>query len=155
MQLRDVVESDLPIFFAQQLDAEANVMAAFTAKDPNDWDAFMAHWRKILSDATVTQQTIVVDGAVAGNVLSFMQFGKPSVSYWIGKEYWGQGIATAALLAFLQQVTVRPLYARAVKDNLASLRVLQKCGFRICGEDKGFANARGAEVKEFILELGA
>ncbi len=34
-----------------------------------------------------------------------------------------------------------------------SLRVLEKCGFRIIGEDKGFANARGREVEEFLLEL--
>lgn len=48
---------------------------------------------------------------------------------------------------------VRPLYARVVKDNLASQRVLQKCGFTICGENKGFANARGKEVEEFIMRL--
>ena len=40
--LRDVTEADLPIFFEQQ-DSAANHMAAFTAKDPADRDAFMAH----------------------------------------------------------------------------------------------------------------
>src|ERR1700730_10727135 len=39
--LRDVMSSDLPIFFEQQLDSDANHMAAFTAKDPTDRDAFM------------------------------------------------------------------------------------------------------------------
>ncbi len=48
--LRDVVDSDLPIFFEQQLDADANYMAAFTAKDPADRDAFMAHWARIRGD---------------------------------------------------------------------------------------------------------
>ena len=49
----------------------------------------------------------------------------------------------------------RPMYARVVKDNIASLRVLEKCGFTICGEGKGFAYARGEEVEEFILRLKA
>jgi RimJ/RimL family protein N-acetyltransferase len=53
----------------------------------------------------------------------------------------------------LSRVKVRPVYARAAKDNTASLRVLEKCGFKISGEDKGFSHARGKEVEEFILEL--
>ena len=77
------------------------------------------------------------------------------LGYTLHHKYWGQGIATQALSAFLEQVKARPLYARAVKDNLASIRVLEKCGFKIIGEDKGFANARGAEVEEFVLALSA
>ncbi len=151
--LRAIVDDDLPIFFEQQLDPTANYMAAFTAKDPTDRAAFDAHWHRIRSDAGNLNKTIVVDGQVVGHIASFEQFGKREVSYWIGREHWGRGFATRGLLAFLQHETTRPLHARAVKDNLASLRVLQKCGFAIVGEDKGFANARGAEVEEYILKL--
>jgi putative PIN family toxin of toxin-antitoxin system len=153
--LRDVTQDDLAIFFEQQLDPDANYMAAFTAKEPADRQAFMAHWTRILGDKTITKKTILFDGQVAGHVVSFEQFGTPEVSYWIGREFWGKGIATRALSELLGHVKVRPLYARAAKDNIASLRVLQKCGFTISGEDKGFANARGAKVEEFILVLGA
>ena len=151
--LREMSEEDLPIFFAQQLDASANWMAAFTAKEPTDRAAFMAHWAKIRADEAILIKTILFDGQVAGYVTSHGWFGEPEVSYWLGKEYWGKGIATRALAQFLHQQPVRPLYARAVKDNIASLRVLEKCGFAICGEDKGFANARGEEVEELILSL--
>jgi RimJ/RimL family protein N-acetyltransferase len=153
--LRDVAESDLPIFFDQQLDADANRMAAFTAEDPADRNAFTAHWTRILGDETITKKTILFDGHVAGYILSFEQFGHPSVAYWIGKTYWGKGVATRALSAFLGHIKVRPLYARAAKDNLGSLRVLEKCGFTICSEDKGFSKARSEEVEEFILQLRA
>jgi RimJ/RimL family protein N-acetyltransferase len=153
--LRDILESDLPIFFQQQLDPTANYMAAFTAKDPADRDAFTAHWIKILSDDTITKKTILFEGQVMGHVASFEQFGNLEVTYWIGKEYWGKGIATKALSAFLSCMKTRPLYARAAKDNSASIRVLEKCGFTITGEDKGFSNARGEEVEEFILKLEA
>ena len=147
--------SDLPIFFDQQLAPEANWMAAFSAKDPADRNTFMAHWTRILGDETITIQTILCDGQVAGWVLSHEdeEFGKPEVSYWLGKPYWGKGVATRALSTFLFHVKVRPLYARVVKDNLASLRVLEKCGFTRISEGKGFADTRGEEVEEFILRL--
>jgi RimJ/RimL family protein N-acetyltransferase len=151
--LRDVSEDDLPIFFDQQLDATANQMAAFTAKDPADRAAFTTHWTKILSDETMITKTIVLGGRVAGYVASFNRFGNPEVSYWIGREYWGKGVATRALSAFLSHVKARPLYGRAAKDNIASIRVLEKCGFTISGEDKGFSSSRGQEVEELILEL--
>jgi RimJ/RimL family protein N-acetyltransferase len=151
--LRDVRDEDLPVFFEQQLDRDANDMAAFTARNPQDRDAFMAHWSRILGDERIIKKSIVVDGRLAGHVLSFEQFGEREVSYWIGKEYWGRGIATKALTLFLEELKVRPLYARAAKDNVASLRVLAKCGFKVVGEDRGYANARGAEIEEYVLKL--
>ena len=152
--LRDVKQSDLPIFYEHQLDSSANYMAAFTARNPADKAAFTEHWNKIMADESVTVKTILYDGEVAGHVVSFKRFGNPEVSYWIGKEYWGKGIATQAFSEFLNQTKLRPLYARAAKDNNASLRVLEKCGFAITGEDKGYSNARGKDVEEFILVLG-
>ena len=155
VHLREMTEGDLPILFEQQRDPAAVHMAAFTSKDPNDWPAFLAHWTTVLHDTTVIKRTIVVDGKVAGNVGSYLMFGERAVGYGLGRDYWGRGIATAALRAFLEIVTERPLYARAIKDNVASLRVLEKCGFVITGEDRGYANGRGAEVEEYILTLRA
>lgn len=152
--LREVADADLPIFFAHQLDPQANAMAAFTSRDPADQAAFMAHWHRIMADPTVIIRTIVSGGQVAGSVLSYEDDGKPEIGYWLGRAYWGQGLATRALGDFLAQANpARPIYARAAKDNAGSLRVLEKCGFAIVGEDKGFANARGAEVEEFLLRL--
>lgn len=151
--LRDVTERDLPIFFEQQLDPAANHMAAFTAKDPADREAFAAHWTKILGDDSVTIKTVIFQGNVAGHVASFQRCGDLEVTYWIGKQYWGQGIATQALAEFLHLQKTRPLYARAAKDNIASIRVLEKCGFTICGQDQGFAHARSQEIQETIFKL--
>ncbi|MBX2999399.1 MAG: GNAT family N-acetyltransferase [Caldilineaceae bacterium] len=151
--LRDVVEDDLSHFFEQQLDADANWMAAFTAKNPADRAAFDAHWRKILADDRIIMRTILWEGEVAGYISVHSWFGEPEVGYWLGKPFWGKGVASAALAAFLGQVEIRPLHARVAKDNLASQRVLEKCGFTLSGEDKGFSNARGVEVEELILIL--
>jgi RimJ/RimL family protein N-acetyltransferase len=155
--LRDVTDGDLPIFFEQQLDPTANRMAAFTAEDPADRAAFTAKWAKILGDESITKRTILFGGQVAGSVSAFVApwSGKLEVTYWIGREFWGKGIATGALAALLRAVKTRPLHARAAKDNLASLRVLEKCAFTIAGYERGFANARGEEVDEVVLELKA
>jgi RimJ/RimL family protein N-acetyltransferase len=88
-------------------------------------------------------------------VASFEDAGQLEVTYWLGREFWGRGIATRALAALLEYQTTRPIYARAAKDNAASLRVLQKCGFVITGEDKGYANARGEVIEEYLLTLAA
>lgn len=151
VRLRPTTAEDLPILFEQQLDPEANHMAAFTAKDPSDRQAFTAHWNKILADNSIENMTVLADGQIAGYLVFFEQFGSPSVAYWLGKPFWGKGIATQALTAFLALLPVRPVYARVAKDNVGSIRVLHKCGFRQAGEDTGFSNARGCDVEELIM----
>jgi RimJ/RimL family protein N-acetyltransferase len=152
--LRPVHNSDLPIFFTQQKDPDANQMAAFTSRDPSDQEVFNSHWQKIIVSDTVIIRTIVCEEQVAGYVLSYLDEGKPEVGYWIGKEFWGKGLATRALAEFLSSAnTIRPIYARTAKDNQASKRVLEKCGFCVIKEMKGFANARGEEIDELLLEL--
>jgi RimJ/RimL family protein N-acetyltransferase len=153
VMVRDVIETDLPIFFEQQLDADANHMAAFTRKNPSDRGAFDAHWSKIRADAKIIIKTILINDDVAGHVLSFEQDGEREVSYWLGKEFWGRGIATEALKLFLAELDFRPLFARAAKDNIGSIRVLEKCGFVKQGEGKWFSNARGEEIDECVFKL--
>jgi RimJ/RimL family protein N-acetyltransferase len=126
--LRDLAESDLPILFEHQKDPEASRMAAFLSRDPSDRDAFMTHWKRILADPTVTTKAILWI-QVTGSIGSFLWDGKPQVTYWLGKAFWGNGIATLALTEFLRIFNTRPLYASVAKDNAASIRVLEKCGF--------------------------
>ncbi len=131
--LRDVIEADLPTFFAQQLDPEATDMAAFPARAR---DPFMKHWARIMADKTNTLKTILCDGQVAGNIVSWDQDDRREVGYWLGREFWGKGVATRALLSMLGCVTRRPIYAHVAKHNAASRHVLEKCGFRIVGSDR-------------------
>jgi RimJ/RimL family protein N-acetyltransferase len=153
--LRDVIAGDLPIFFEQQLDPIATQMAAFPARDR---EAFMAHWAKILADEANILKTILYGEQVAGNIVSWEQPDEGSereVGYWLGREFWGKGIATRALTLFLQQVTARPLYAYVAKHNLASIRVLEKCDFTITREvQESFStgDAEAAEVKLILRE---
>jgi RimJ/RimL family protein N-acetyltransferase len=150
VSLRHVAEADLPIFFEHQLNPDANRMADFPARN---WEAFSAHWRRILADDTVLLRTIQWNGRVAGNIGSWEQSGERLVGYWIGKEYWGKGIATRALSQFVDEVKTRPLYAHVAKHNIASIRVLEKCGFAMDGEAAGVPGPGGESIGEFILML--
>ena len=135
IQLREVLRDDLEIFFEDQRDPVAAQMAAFTSRDR---DAFMAHWTKILSMESVIARTILFEDQVAGNVVCFEEAGRWLIGYWVGKRFWGNGIATKALAGFLEQIEVRPLYAYVSKQNKGSVRVLEKCDFTLSiGIDAG------------------
>lgn len=155
LELRPTLPADVPTFFAQQLDDDALRLAAFTSKDPRDRAAHDAHWGRLLANERIVKRTIVVDGQVAGYLAKFERDGVPEVSYWLGRPFWGRGLATQALTAFVRDVvTTRPLTARIAFDNAPSRRVLEKCGFVVTGHDRFFANARGEEIDEDILTLG-
>src|SRR5512138_829511 len=109
VKLRDVTETDLPIFFEQQSDPEAAQMAGLPSRNK---EGFMAHWIRIMADDSIQIKTILFNGDVAGNIVCFVQLGHREVGYWLGKEYWGKGIATQALGDFLKCIGTRPLYAR-------------------------------------------
>ena len=100
----------------------------------------MTHWReKVLGSPSVQKKTIVFEGRVAGNVVSWEEKGRRFVGYWLGREFWGKGIATSALSEFLECESTRPLYASVAAHNTASIRVLEKCGFcRQYGAEEGF-----------------
>ena len=153
VRLRPVAENDLPIFFEHQRDPLGVHMAAFTTEDPDDRARFDAHWRRLLGDPSIVMRTVEVEGQPAGHVSSFIGDMGTEVTYWLGRDYWGRGIATAALQAFLQVDSRRPLRGRAAADNVASIRVLEKCGFVRIGTDRGYANARRAEIDEVVMEL--
>ena len=151
IELRDVIETDLRIFFEQQLDPEATQMASFPSRGEV---AFMTHWKTtVLGDDSVLVKTILFNGEVAGNIVCFEQLGDREVGYWLGKEYWGQGIATKALDEFLKQIETRPLYAHVAKHNIGSRRVLEKCGFVVSGEERFFSQILGKDIEEYILVL--
>jgi RimJ/RimL family protein N-acetyltransferase len=152
IHLRDLLDSDFPIFFEHQRDAASARMAAFGTQDANASE-LAARWKKNLADGTNTHKAIVEGGDVVGFVATFLYDGKLQVTYGIARSHWGRGIASAALAQLLQSVSMRPIYASAASDNVASLRVLQKCGFTIRGSTRAFANARGEEIDEVLLAL--
>lgn len=151
--LRDMTEADLDVLFDIQDDEAARHMAAFTTPGSEARDDYLAKWRKILADDQITNKVVVLDGDVVGSVGAYVVEGDTEVTYWIRRDLWGRGLATAALADLLSVVTVRPLWARVAADNLGSERVLVRNGFRRVGEEAGFAEARGTEIEEYVYRL--
>jgi RimJ/RimL family protein N-acetyltransferase len=147
--LREVLDSDLPIFFEHQRDPEAVRMAAFPSRDH---DAFMTHWAKIRREGSNIIRTIVCNGQVAGSIGSWIAEERRLLGYWIGREFWGRGVATAALAAFIAEVNERPLHAFVAKHNVGSIRVLEKCEFIPCPEhDSAIAGEDGIHEILYML----
>jgi RimJ/RimL family protein N-acetyltransferase len=150
VELRPVTESDLEAFYEQQADPVAVRMAAVPARGH---DPHLEHWHESLAEDTTLARTITVDGEVAGHVVSFLRdgMGDREVGYWIAREHWGRGVATAALAAFLAEEPRRPLVAHVATHNVGSRRVLEKCGFTVAAEVK---DPQGDGVDEVHLRLG-
>jgi RimJ/RimL family protein N-acetyltransferase len=149
--LRPVVPEDLPVLYEHQADPESRAMAAFPGRDR---EAFMAHWEaNVLGNPRGVVRAIVVDGAVVGHVVVFDAGDEREVGYWIDRAQWGRGIATAALAAFLEEITERPLFARVAAHNGGSRRVLEKCGFDVVGRDRWSLDDGTDDGPELVLRL--
>ncbi len=134
MVLRDVVESDVDVFCAHQADAGAAELAGVPSRSRED---YLAHWQRLLADQTVVKQTVLSNGVVAGNVVSFERNGVRELGYWLGRGHWGRGVASAAVPLFLLVEQRRPLHAVVSIPNVASRRVLEKSGFSLVEEREG------------------
>jgi len=146
VSLREVTDADIEVFYEFQRDPESVEMAAFPARDK---EAHAQHWAKIRADETVVMRTILFGDEVAGNIGSWVQYGKRLIGYWIGREYWGRGIATSGLQQFVDLLTERPLNAYVAKSNVGSIRVLEKCGFQVQAEETAEDG-----VVELLMRLG-
>lgn len=148
--LRPVHASDVDALFLHQVDVEANRMAV---ANPRDAASFEAHWATVLSDPTVTARAILADDVLVGRVSCFETDGHHAVGYWLSREHWGRGVATRALALLLQEVTIRPLHANVARTNVASIRVLERCGFAITGYEMSAATERFPACEEALLVL--
>ena len=146
IELREVRDSDLDILYEFQGDPAASEMAAFPSRDR---ETYYAHTRRNLANPTGVMRTITVEGEVAGDIVSWLAGEQRLVGYWIGRPFWGHGVATAALLVFVSEVTERPLYAWVATSNVASIRVLEKAGFVPAGDP--IAGEDGVEERLYIL----
>jgi RimJ/RimL family protein N-acetyltransferase len=149
VRLRPVVDADLEAFYEQQADPKSVALAAVPARSR---DEHFPHWETVLANEDTLVRTIDVDGEPAGHIVSFLRDGEGEreVGYWLGQSFWGRGVASEALVQFLELEPRRPLIAHVATHNPASRRVLEKCGFTV---EREVANPRGDGVDEVHLRL--
>jgi RimJ/RimL family protein N-acetyltransferase len=115
----------------------------------------MTHWTtKVLGNPAAVSRAVLLDGRVVGHIGAWTdgETGKRLLGYWLGREFWGRGIATAAVTQLLRSEPSRPITAHVAKHNLGSIRVLEKCGFTRAGEET-FTLSDGTSGAEYIYVL--
>lgn len=72
--------------------------------------------------------------------LASVKDGAAELGYWIGRPFWGRGLACAAAGLALRyaftRLRLREVYAHCLKRNAASARVLSKAGMRYVGDGR-------------------
>ncbi|MEV0650632.1 GNAT family N-acetyltransferase [Phytomonospora sp. NPDC050363] len=135
IRLREVEPADLETFFQHESDVGAARMVGFTSRER---EPFMTHWNtKVLGNPENFVRAVLVDGELAGNILSWRQDGRRHLGYWFGREFWGRGVAGRGLELFLAELGERPLYAEALETNTGSRRLLERRGFTTTGDVNG------------------
>lgn len=88
-------------------------------------------------------------GVIAAHGAAFR--GMAHMGYWLGREFWGQGLMTEAAQVFVDLIfgvsSLGEIICDALPDNIASRRVQEKLGFVSLGEMEIDAPARGGRVK--------
>lgn len=138
---RDVYERTLRIPFP------------YTAACADDWLALVAriaeqqgravHWA--IRDAA---ENLI--GACGFDGFQVGQSHQAEIGYWLGKPYWGRGIMSAVVerlcqYAF-QEFGLVKIIAHVFAPNLASARVLEKCGF----QPEGFLRKHVVKDGQFL-----
>lgn len=99
-----------------------------------DAHAFLA---SALHDAHGMAWAIEINGQACGGIGvrpgEGVEGHSADLGYWLGRAYWGEGIATAAVSALvphaLRELSLYRLQARVLDGNEASMKVLERCGF--------------------------
>ena len=153
IELRDLDDDDLDAIFEMMRDPEAVAMAAFTADDPDDRDAFDRWIARERKAPGVGYFVVTENGGFAGTAAAFTVDGDREVSFWLARHAWGRGIATAALRLLVSHEAERPLYARAAAHNAPSIAVLTRIGFTEVSRNVDFAPGLGRETEEIVFAL--
>jgi RimJ/RimL family protein N-acetyltransferase len=125
----------------------------------SDAEAFLSS--ACYDDGNTIRRAIDWRGMLVGSIgLGPRPGGTEEIGYWIGKPYWGKGIASAALEAFLKELAAKgvggPIHAQTVASNEASQHVLLKNGFAYVGEGQCITPARQTEKKpskRYVLKV--
>lgn len=128
---------------------------------PRSREVFFSKWESNFNDPDLTPRVLEMQTPrgpeIVGTINIFQRDGHNFVGYLIDRNHWGKGLASFALAEILKHDLRRPLFANAASSNAASIRVLQKHGFRLLGTHHEGETERytAGEVAEFVLDPAA
>lgn len=125
----------------------------YTLRDAQDWLAVTT------AETRSIYLAIEVEGILAGGmgveVLDGERAGTALFGYWLGRAYWGRGIATDASRTLADVALglggLRRLEASVFAPNVASARVLEKSGFQLEGRLRSYYLDREKHLCDGLL----
>jgi [ribosomal protein S5]-alanine N-acetyltransferase len=109
----------------------------YTAVDADEWLSLYAKAADQHGQPAHFAIRNAEDHLIGASGFSDFEIGKShraEVGYWLAKPYWGQGIMTAVVQRVCQpafeEFGLVKIIAQVRSENMASARVLEKCGFQ-------------------------
>ena len=136
IQLREYAERDIPLL-VEYLN-NSSVTKFLSSRIPQPYTIDNAHWWVSEGSKEGIVRAIEFNNIFVGTIGAqpgvFEHERSAEIGYWLAEPYWGKGIGTHALRMLTNEIfqiteLVR-LFAPVFQDNEASMRVLEKCGYR-------------------------
>jgi RimJ/RimL family protein N-acetyltransferase len=138
---RDIYEGTLRIPFP------------YTDADADEWLALVARITEQQGRPVLWAIRTPDDALIGGCGFFGFQVGnshQAEVAYWLAKQFWGRGIMTAVIQRVcrhaFEEFGLARITAHIFSHNLASARVLEKCGF----QQEGFLRKHYLKDGQFI-----
>jgi RimJ/RimL family protein N-acetyltransferase len=126
----------------------------YTQADAEQWIAFA-------TQETQTHFAIEVQGEATGGIGlelgSDINRRSAEIGYWLGEDFWGKGITTAAVRALtsygFEAFNLTRIFAVPFANSAASIRVLEKCGYIWEGPVRRGAVKEGVVIDQVLYAL--
>ena len=156
-----ITEDDIKALYPLGNNKEVSWMSGGGLTYPLTYEEFRTKKTIALSKKVGEMQSYVIrynDIAVGSIGYFIREENTPlEIGYWIGKSYWGKGIATKALTLAIEAMRADDItgtvVATALVDNASSRHILIKCGFREIRLEKFMSLARGIEVEGAVHSI--
>ncbi len=104
---------------------------------------------------------ITIDGKPAGSIGLHLQTDilrkNAEIGYWLGEPYWNKGIITKAIPQMIdygfKHMDIVRIFARIFGTNIASQKVVEKCGFTLEGKYDKTLFKNGEYLDELIYAI--
>lgn len=118
-----------------------NISSKLTDKFPHPYTQDNAKWFIEFANSHTPRHVMCIDiegeacGGIGIHPQSDIQCMNAELGYWLGEPYWGRGIISAAIPQMINygfaNFNITRIFARPFGSNVASQKVLKKCGFTL------------------------
>ena len=159
--LRPIEETDVPALFPliNNADVAASMLSTSYPYPKDEFAAFVMRCceeierRERYEMAIVLKETGLPIGAVRFFHIAWEHL-RTELGYWLGKAYWGRGYMTEAVRQMtrfgFEDLDLEKICAYCFTDNAASVRVLEKVGFKQEGHIRHAVRKNG-EFSDVLL----